>query len=113
MELCGSAFIPPTPLVRQDGKIETSARSFLQVTAPKYIHLLSIPLERKYTSASVFITSGRTAGIHFPQTPIRKPPKMLISLHLLTQNGVPVNVFSLMGTDKSLMRLNLVNRGGG
>ncbi|GFT13705.1 hypothetical protein TNCV_3831731 [Trichonephila clavipes] len=33
-----------------------------------------------------------TAGSHFSQPPIR-PPVMLLSLHLMTQNDGPVNVF--------------------
>ncbi|GFW63717.1 hypothetical protein TNCV_4940091 [Trichonephila clavipes] len=36
---------------------------------------------------------------------------MLLSPHLMTQNGVPVNVFSLMGTGKSHTVLSLVNMG--
>ncbi|GFU01642.1 hypothetical protein TNCV_1521831 [Trichonephila clavipes] len=34
---------------------------------------------------------------------------MLFSPHLMTQNGVPINVFSFMGTDKSYKGLSMVN----
>ncbi|GFX96944.1 hypothetical protein TNCV_1996761 [Trichonephila clavipes] len=36
---------------------------------------------------------------------------MIFSPHLMTQNGIPVSVFSLMGIDKSHAELCLVNRG--
>ncbi|GFV38840.1 hypothetical protein TNCV_1004821 [Trichonephila clavipes] len=55
--------------------------------------------------ASVHIASGSTA---FWQPP-RRPPVMRLSPHLMTQNGVPVNVFSLMETCKSYTRLSQMN----
>ncbi|GFV41800.1 hypothetical protein TNCV_3629511 [Trichonephila clavipes] len=76
-----------------------------KLAAPKHIHLQSSPLGRRYTSASVRITSGS----HFSQPPVR-PPAMLLSLHVMTQNDVPVNAFSLMETDKCHTSLSLVNR---
>ncbi|GFU20849.1 uncharacterized protein TNCV_5059711 [Trichonephila clavipes] len=59
-------------------------------------------------SASVRIPSASTAGRHFSQTPVRSL-SMLLSLHLMTQNDVPVNVFPLMGTGNCLTGLCLVN----
>ncbi|GFV91917.1 hypothetical protein TNCV_2975881 [Trichonephila clavipes] len=38
------------------------------------------------------------------------PPVLILSPHLTKQNGVPVNVFSLMGTGKSHSELNMLNR---
>ncbi|GFW12299.1 hypothetical protein TNCV_2489431 [Trichonephila clavipes] len=80
-------------------------------TTPKDIHLQSNPLGRRYTSASIRVTYGNTAGNHFLR-PLVTPPTMLLSPHSMTQNGVPVNVFSMMRTDKSHTELSLVNRGG-
>ncbi|GFW13656.1 n-acetylneuraminate 9-O-acetyltransferase [Trichonephila clavipes] len=40
------------------------------------------------------MTFGSTAGSHFSQPPVL-PPAMMLSPHLMPQNGVPVNVFSL------------------
>ncbi|GFU91203.1 hypothetical protein TNCV_4925331 [Trichonephila clavipes] len=40
-----------------------------------------------------------------------RPLTMLLSPHLMTQSGVPVNVFSLMGTGKSHTELGLVTSG--
>ncbi|GFU89231.1 hypothetical protein TNCV_2896791 [Trichonephila clavipes] len=78
--------------------------------APKHIHLQSCPLGRRYASASVRVTSGSTSGSHISQPSVR-PPAMLLSPHLMAQNGVPVSVFSMTGTDESHTELSLVNRG--
>ncbi|GFS83908.1 hypothetical protein TNCV_2363441 [Trichonephila clavipes] len=50
-----------------------------QFTAPTHTQLQSSPLGRRYTSASVRITSGITAGSPFSQPPVR-PLEMLLSL---------------------------------
>ncbi|GFU95590.1 hypothetical protein TNCV_3332571 [Trichonephila clavipes] len=84
-------------------------------TAPKHIHPQSSSLGGRYTSASVRINSVSTAGSHFLQPPLRRPAMLLsFHLHLMTQNGVPLYVFSSMGseTDKSHSELSLVSRGG-
>ncbi|GFU01643.1 hypothetical protein TNCV_1521841 [Trichonephila clavipes] len=77
---------------------------------PKHIRLQNSPFGRRYTSASVRISSGSTAGSHFSQTPLW-PPAMLLSSDLMKQNDVLGNDFSLMGTGKSPTGLSLVNRG--
>ncbi|GFW13468.1 hypothetical protein TNCV_1209341 [Trichonephila clavipes] len=48
----------------------------------------SCPLGRRCTSSSVRTTSGS----RFPQSPVR-PPTMLLSPHLMIQNGVPEMFF--------------------
>ncbi|GFY24437.1 calcium-activated chloride channel regulator 1 [Trichonephila clavipes] len=72
-------------------------RSMQLFTALKHIHLLSSPIGQQYTSAGVHTTSRSTAGSHFSQPPLRSLA-MLLSPYLMTQNGVLVNDFSLMGT---------------
>ncbi|GFU01696.1 hypothetical protein TNCV_1522311 [Trichonephila clavipes] len=58
-------------------------------------------LGRRYTSASVRITSGGTLEANFPNLP----------QGLLRCFCAPANVFSLMGTGKSHTELSPVNRG--
>lgn len=41
---------------------------------------------------SVLVTSGNIAGSHFSNLPIRSHPMFFLP-HLMTKNGVPVNVF--------------------
>ncbi|GFW86307.1 hypothetical protein TNCV_4330911 [Trichonephila clavipes] len=73
-------------------------------TAPQHIHLQNIP----YTSASVRINSISTVGSHISQQGIRHPT-MLLSPHLMSQNGILVNIFRLMGNGISHMGPSLVN----
>ncbi|GFU28205.1 hypothetical protein TNCV_3762611 [Trichonephila clavipes] len=70
------------------------------------MRLQSSPRRQGYTPASVRIISGRTAGSLF----FLQPPAMLLSPHMMTQNGGPVNAFSLMRTHKSHSDLSLVNK---
>ncbi|GFX69052.1 hypothetical protein TNCV_4945521 [Trichonephila clavipes] len=93
-------------LTEEEEKIRITTHNM----SSKHIHLRSSPLERRYTSANVRITSGSTAGTHFMQ-PSARSTVMLLSPYLMTQNAVPVNIFSLMGTGKSHAGLSLVNRG--
>ncbi|GFS91028.1 putative transposable element [Trichonephila clavipes] len=54
------------------------------------------PLGERYTSVSVRVTSGSTAGSCLSQPPIR-PSAMLLSVHQMTQNDVPLDVFFIDG----------------
>ncbi|XP_023243056.1 uncharacterized protein LOC111641163 [Centruroides sculpturatus] len=71
-------------------------------------HLQSNHLGQRYTFDSARITSGITARSHFLKPPVR-PPAMLLSPHLMTQNGVSANAFSLMETNKNHTGLGPVN----
>ncbi|GFU13563.1 hypothetical protein TNCV_938431 [Trichonephila clavipes] len=100
--------LSPTPLGAEARPMQVYDKK--KFTEPKHIHLQSSPLGQRYTSASVRVTSGSTPGSCFSQPPVR-PPAKLLAPHLMTQNGVTVNVSSLIGTDKSHTELSLVNRG--
>lgn len=77
--------------------------------APNRTHLQRVTFSsgRRYTSASVHIISGNTIGKPFSQPPVRSPA-MLLSPYLMTQNDVPVNVFSFIETGEDHRALNPV-----
>ncbi|GFV50482.1 uncharacterized protein TNCV_1861631 [Trichonephila clavipes] len=76
------------------GIADSPACTLTQFTASKHIYFPSSPLKQRYRFANVRKTSERIAGSPFSQ-PLKRPPAMIHSPHLMTQNGVPVHVSSL------------------